>query len=147
MTNHAHITETPRPATRVRAILFTGTGSLLLIKRVRPGRDPYWVAPGGRIDPGDRDPQAALVRELYEELGATIEIARPAFRLAEGDSQQLFYVCRLLTLNLAQRHGPELSDPARGAYIPTEIPLTRTAILRTNIQPPALHNYLLVMCG
>lgn len=147
MIDDPHTSDKPRPIRRVRAILCTGTGDILLIKRIRPGRETYWVAPGGGIDTQDRTPEDALIRELLEELGATAQIEHPAFTLTDGEMHQLFYVCRLLTMNLHLRHGPEVDDPARGTYIPTEIPLTRTAIMRTNIQPPALRDYLLELCG
>lgn len=33
----------------VRAILVDGGGQLVLIKRTKPGQDPYWTAPGGGV--------------------------------------------------------------------------------------------------
>lgn len=43
-------------------------GSLLLARHEKPGREPYWVLPGGRLEPGERIPECAT-RELLEETG------------------------------------------------------------------------------
>ena len=52
-----------------------GRGRLLMIKR---GHDPgagLWSIPGGRIEPGETDAEA-LVREMIEETGLTVEVGR-----------------------------------------------------------------------
>ncbi|MBA4115577.1 MAG: NUDIX hydrolase, partial [Rubrobacter sp.] len=28
-------------------------GALLLVRHEKPGREPYWVLPGGRLEPGE----------------------------------------------------------------------------------------------
>ena len=56
----------------VGAIVRDEAGRLLLIQR---GHDPEagrWSLPGGRVEPGESDPQA-LVREMLEETGLTVE--------------------------------------------------------------------------
>jgi 8-oxo-dGTP pyrophosphatase MutT (NUDIX family) len=133
---------------RVRAILLTGHGSLLFIKRIKPNKPaPYWVAPGGGMEDGDDSLQATLRRELCEELGATVQVVRRAFMLVHQkggkDLEEHFYVCRLLSYDLSQRHGPEFEDPARGLYIPDEIPLTAAALRGINIKTPQLRDYIL----
>jgi ADP-ribose pyrophosphatase YjhB (NUDIX family) len=59
----------------VGAIVVDGQGRLLMIKR---GHDPgagLWSIPGGRIEPGETDAEA-LVREMIEETGLTVEVGR-----------------------------------------------------------------------
>jgi 8-oxo-dGTP pyrophosphatase MutT (NUDIX family) len=55
-----------------RAILIDDLGQLVLIKRTKLGQAPYWTAPGGGVDDTDASVEAALHRELAEELGATV---------------------------------------------------------------------------
>ena len=58
----------------VAAVLKDGVGRILLQKRPE-GREMagLWEFPGGKIDSGET-PEAALVRELFEELGVKVEI-------------------------------------------------------------------------
>jgi len=58
--------------TEVAAAVIERPGEILLAQR--PGGKPYpgyWEFPGGKIEPGE-SPEAALIRELREELGVTV---------------------------------------------------------------------------
>ncbi len=56
-----------RPAARI--LLVDGCGRTLLFRFVpEDGRPPFWVTPGGAVDPGESYPEAAR-RELREEVG------------------------------------------------------------------------------
>lgn len=71
MSNSAPITEV------AAAIIMRPNHSFLLARR--PGGKPYsgyWEFPGGKIEAGESS-QAALERELYEELGIQITHAQP----------------------------------------------------------------------
>jgi 8-oxo-dGTP diphosphatase len=52
-----------------------GEGRLLMIKRGHEPGAGLWSIPGGRIEPGETDAEA-LVREMIEETGLTVEVGR-----------------------------------------------------------------------
>lgn len=58
----------------VAAALIDGEGRVLLQQRP-PGKPMagLWEFPGGKIEPGE-SPEAALARELHEELGITLSV-------------------------------------------------------------------------
>ena len=57
----------------VGAALFAG-GRLLAARRVAPAAlAGGWELPGGKVDPGETD-EEALVRELHEELGVSVQL-------------------------------------------------------------------------
>jgi 8-oxo-dGTP pyrophosphatase MutT (NUDIX family) len=68
-----HLTE--RRAARV--IVVDAANRVLLMHAVDPSRpdEPYWMTPGGGLNPGE-DAATAAARELYEETGLRIEPER-----------------------------------------------------------------------
>ena len=137
---------------RVRAILLTPGGAVLFIKRVKPFNGaPYWVAPGGGVEPDDLDLFAALERELYEELGAVATVLETAFvlehRKAGKELEEHFFVCLLQNYDLSKRDGPEFADPARGEYLPDEVPLTAAALNRIDIKTPEMRDWMIANLG
>ncbi|MET8558372.1 NUDIX hydrolase [Streptomyces sp. NPDC004959] len=143
---------TVRPVVKrtARAVLLDGE-DLVLIKRVKPGVDPYWVTPGGGVEPEDATVIDALHREVHEELGAKITDVVPCFvdtvehigadGGATGVKVQYFFACRLVSMDLEQRHGPEMEQPC-GTYEIVRIPFTRVGIASVHLVPLSLRHYL-----
>ncbi|TDB87809.1 NUDIX hydrolase [Actinomadura sp. KC216] len=135
----------PRVRRAVRALLLDGD-ALVLLRRTRPGRPVYHTTPGGKIEPTDASPEAALRRELDEELGATAGPVRRVFACGEQVPGlyrlNTFYVCRLVTMDLSRRHGPEFDDPAKGRYDPDRIPCTAAGLASIDLIPGKLAAYL-----
>jgi 8-oxo-dGTP diphosphatase len=79
-------------------------GALLLVHHQKPDRDPYWVLPGGRLEPGEKIPQCAE-REISEETGLSAHFSG------------LLYVSEFLregrhTVDLTVKMDPEGGDEA-----------------------------------
>lgn len=92
-----------------------------------------WEFPGGKLDPGER-PEAALIRELDEELGITVQepcLAPLTFASHAYDAFHLImplYVCRRWEGAVMPREGQALKwlRPARLrelAMPPADVPL------------------------
>src|ERR1700685_459103 len=94
----------PRSA---RAVLIDDDDYLVLIKRTRPGRAPYWTTAGGGVEDSDASIEAAMHRELFEELGAEAIGASQVFLTSSlrstGLRIQHFFVTRLVRLDPAVR--------------------------------------------
>jgi 8-oxo-dGTP diphosphatase len=89
----------PSPIPVACAVIEDATGRVLVAQR--PAHKHLalkWEFPGGKVEPGE-SPEAALVRELREELGCDITIVRafPRFVHDYGDVviEMFPFVCRL----------------------------------------------------
>ncbi|WP_369182792.1 NUDIX domain-containing protein [Streptomyces sp. Y1] len=120
---------------RVRAVLLTPDGTMLLIKRIRPGIDPYWVIVGGKIEPTDAGPEEALLREVREEIAGEAEIVGLLHTIEGDDERQDFYLATIEEWSFEDRTGPEFSQEGRGEYLLEEIPLTTDALDAVNLLP------------
>jgi len=130
-----------------RAILIDDDGRLVLIKRTKPGQAPYWTAPGGGVDASDESVEAALHRELAEELGAEASGAARVFLFSspsdEGVAVQHFFVARLKQLDESARSGPEFQDASRGGYTLDRIGLLGDELATVDLKPDVLKEFIL----
>ncbi|MBL0884958.1 NUDIX domain-containing protein [Myceligenerans sp. I2] len=133
-----------------RAILLDDEGRLVLIKRTLPDRpdEPYWVTPGGGVEPEDMDTEEACLREVHEELGATASLVRQVYFTArpreEGFATHHYFLARLKTMDVSLRHGPEFDKPDRGSYDVELINLRNdgNSLDRIRLVPSALKMFL-----
>ncbi|GGK72704.1 DNA mismatch repair protein MutT [Sphaerisporangium melleum] len=127
---------------RVRAVLVTPSGALLTIKRVRPDAEPYWVLPGGGVEPTDASLEDALAREIHEELAGQARVHSLIHVEEIRGESQYFFLARIDHWDPTRRSGPEFTDPTRGAYIVEEIPLTSSALAGTALKPESVGDLL-----
>jgi 8-oxo-dGTP diphosphatase len=126
--------------TVVAAALVDGAGHVLLQRRAE-GRAMagLWEFPGGKVEPDER-PEAALVRELREELGievAEADLAPAAFASADNGGRHmllLLFLCRSWrgspqALDAAALQWLRPGEMARVPMPPADVPLVE-ALLR-----------------
>lgn len=130
-----------------RVLLIDDRARLVLIKRTKPGQKPYWTAPGGGVEDTDASVEAALHRELAEELGAHARDATQVFLFSSpsgaGIAVQHFFAARLISLNEATRSGPEFDDPSRGGYELDHVDLLGDELASIDLKPTELKAFIL----
>lgn len=128
-----------------RAILLDGD-ELVLIKRTKPGREPYWVTVGGGVETDDATIESALHREVFEELGGKLARAELVHLITDqlegGVGVQHIFVARLESMDLAARTGTEFAKPERGEYEVVRVPFTSGAVRELNLMPPELAEFI-----
>ena len=72
----------PEHRPNVGVVLFNTQGRVWIGKRFAQAGPYAWQFPQGGIDPGE-DPQAAALRELYEETGVTEDLVEPMDEIAD----------------------------------------------------------------
>ena len=82
----------------VAAVIRRGDALLVTRRPDRPGRPGQWEFPGGKVEPGEPEPEA-LRRELREELGCDADVGalllRHAHRYPDREVELAFYRCAL----------------------------------------------------
>lgn len=127
---------------RVRAVIVQN-GFVLLIHRVKPGRE-YWVFPGGGLEETDGTPQDGLKRECLEELGVHVEVgdlfAEGGYDSSSGKQIELFYHCRIAGGEIGIGTGPEFTRDLgqSGTYEPQWISISDLA--GKNVQPTVVRD-------
>jgi 8-oxo-dGTP diphosphatase len=103
------------PLLLVAAAAIVDADHRILVQQRPPGKSlaGLWEFPGGKIEAGE-SPEAALVREIGEELGVTIEqrdLVPATFASAQLEVQQLVmlvYLCRRWTGDAQPLHASAL---------------------------------------
>ena len=91
----------------VGALAYDVDGRLLLVRRRNePGRG-LWSVPGGRVEPGETDAQA-VIREMVEETGLTVEPGELVGRVRRGSYDIADYRCTVVGGTL--RPGDDATD-------------------------------------
>ena len=132
---------------RVRGVLITPAGRLLMIRRVRAGTPPYWAFPGGGVEADDENRESALLREVREETGGTASI-RKLLLILERDGQpagtrDFFYLADVDSWDERARSGPEFLNSGSGEYFLDELTLSEDEIESRGITPDAMKRWLL----
>lgn len=120
------------------AVLQRADGTFLLAQRP-PDKiwAGYWEFPGGKIEPGET-PYHALVRELHEELGITVETAYPwvtrVFTYPHATVRLHFFRVTAWSGELHPHEGQEFSwqrprDVAVSPLLPANVPILRALSL------------------
>ncbi|MFJ5551348.1 NUDIX domain-containing protein [Streptomyces sp. NPDC093225] len=127
---------------RVRAVLVTADDTMLVIRRTKPDFPEYWVLPGGGVEPSDESREAALHREIHEEIAGKADIISLLHTMETDDERQLFYLARIATWSFEDRTGPEFSAEGRGAYALEEISLTVEGLDGIDLKPEEIAHVL-----
>ncbi|MFF4297240.1 NUDIX domain-containing protein [Streptomyces vinaceus] len=127
---------------RVRAVLVTADDTMLVIRRTKPGVPVYWVLPGGGVEAGDESLEAALHREIHEEIAGKADIIHLLHTMETDDERQLFYLARIETWSFEDRTGPEFSAEGRGEYALEEVPLTVKGLDDIDLKPEEIAGVL-----
>lgn len=104
------------------SIILIEENRVALIKRVREG-SVYYVFPGGGIQENET-PEAAAIREAFEELGVEVELAG-LFAKTDYEGDQYFYSAKRTGGTFGTGAGEEYTDPYRhrGTYEPVWVEL------------------------
>jgi 8-oxo-dGTP diphosphatase len=102
--------------TLVVACALVDVDKRVLIAQRPPGKAlaGFWEFPGGKLDPGER-PEQALIRELHEEIGITVQeacLAPLTFASHAYDDFHLLmplYICRRWEGQIIAREGQTLA--------------------------------------
>ena len=124
-----------KPVILVAAVALIDAEGRVLLARRPPGKTMagLWEFPGGKVEPGET-PEAALIRELHEELGIDTWascLAPLTFASHGYDSFHLLmplFACRRWQGIVTPREGQELAwsraaDLARYPMPPADVPL------------------------
>lgn len=132
---------------RVRGIILYND-SIILIKRERSEEGKkilYYVFPGGGVEEDDKTLEAALHREIFEELGIKISISKNLYLNSYNNQNNGYFLCEYLSGQIGTGTGPEFNDKNysdRGTYTPVIVPISKIADI--NLVPEVVKNRLIL---
>jgi len=130
-------TEYPQGAShKSRALLFDRAGQFICLGRIKPGKSVYHVTVGGTMESGETT-EAALARELKEEIDATAVIGRAFLTVLDTT----YHVALSLRLGPNPFTGPEFADRSLGRYSITRVPLSKAMNPEFDLQPVLLQDF------
>jgi 8-oxo-dGTP diphosphatase len=118
-------------------IVLIADGQLALIERHKQGRH-YFSFPGGGVDEGETDEQAAI-REAWEELGIRVEVLQKAAEVVrENKRKQVYFLVKQVGGEFGTGTGEEYDEPnpEYGTYHPMWMPMDD--VLNQNVVPHEL---------
>lgn len=135
---------------RARAVIFDGD-NIILIKRTKPGREDYWVFPGGLVEEGE-NVKDALIRECKEELGIKIKVgellAKKELGIYEEKYLEYFYLAEKTGGKLGTGDGPEFSEYKEKGWGTHEVTaLPKGEIKEINLLPEEIKNLVLALAN
>lgn len=126
---------------RRAGIILIEHNQLALIERHRAGQH-YFIFPGGGVDEGETDEQAAI-REAEEELGIRVEILHKAVEIRRLNKRdQVYFLVRQVSGEFGTGTGEEYQDynPMYGTYHPLWMPMEE--VLQKNVLPKPLAQFV-----
>ena len=121
-------------------IILIEEDKLALIERHRGGLH-YFIFPGGGMDEGESEEQAAI-REAEEELGIIVEIIQKAAELTRPSGRQFYFLVRHVSGEFGTGTGEEYGEynPNYGTYLPLWMPMDE--VLQKNVLPRELAEFV-----
>jgi 8-oxo-dGTP diphosphatase len=111
-------------AMRAGAIVMQNN-QVALIKRQREDESPFYLFPGGTVEPGETPGEAAK-REILEELGLHIKVGALVVVSRFRNTEQYFYRSTITSGDFGTGTGQEIIGeigPNRGIYQPIWMPV------------------------
>ena len=130
----------PQRFIHVVAAVITDVRGRILLARRTDGRDlaGLWEFPGGKREPGE-SPEAALVRELQEELGITVQVGAPLINVPQQypDKRLVLDVRRVTAWQGTPRgvEGQALAWVAPGKLVRYPMPPADRPVVAALLQP------------
>ncbi|MHC1636891.1 MAG: NUDIX domain-containing protein [Candidatus Nezhaarchaeales archaeon] len=128
------ITNRPRPALAVDAVIIRKNGNIILVKR-RPPYEGHWALPGGFVEYGETV-EDAVKREVKEETGLDVEIKGLIGVYSKPDRDprgHVVSIAYLVTEIGGELRGSEETDIGEFSVIPDKLAFDHNDILRDGL--------------